>query len=409
MFVQTLVSVLGLSVAPLCFASPSNVFGRDGNAMISPKVFIIDMATSDTYLLLQFDDEGSSWYGIQDFNLLEHNITVPGFSPLFPQAHCTQDGTICQVVTGEAEINAASTITALVHSSFFDLTKTYFLIAGIAGISPELGTLGTVTLARFAVQVALAYEIDAREKPADFATGYIPQGSFAPDQYPQELYGTEVFELNDDLRQLAIEMAKSAKLADDEQSQQYRANYASDKAFAAGAAPPSVVACDTATSDVFWTGALLGQAFENTTRLFTNETATYCTTQQEDNATLEALLRGALTGLLDFSRIVLMRTASDFDRPYPGESAATNLFLMSPGYDISIKNIPAAGVPIVTGIVSQWKNKFEEGIKPRNYVGDIFGTLGGKPDFGPGSLWNDKPAPLSKRSTRRRRRSAVNV
>lgn len=362
--------------------------GRDGK--IAPKVFIIDM----------FDSEGDSWYGIPQFNVLEHNITIPGFSPLFPQAHCTRDGSICQLVTGEAEINAASTITALVHSPVFDLKRTYFFIAGIAGISPKLGTLGSVTFAQFAVQVALQFEFDAREKPDNFSTGYVPQGSTSPDEFPQEVYGTEVFAVNDNLRQLAIEMAKTGTLFDDAQSKAYRANYASDPAFAAGAAPPSVVACDTATSDVFWTGDLLAAAFENTTALFTNGTATYCTTQQEDNATLEALLRGAITGLVDFSRIIIMRTASDFDRPFDGESAATNLFLMSPGFDISIQNIPAAGVPVVTGIVKEWKSKFEKGIKPTSYIGDMFGSLGGTPTFGPGNIFGGK-AP-AKRSLRRR-------
>ncbi|EKM52541.1 uncharacterized protein PHACADRAFT_261032 [Phanerochaete carnosa HHB-10118-sp] len=383
--------VLQLALVPEVVTATSILpHSRRENAKIAPKVFLIDM----------FDDEGDSWYGIPQFNVLENNITIPGFSPLFPQAHCTGDGSICQLTTGEAEINAASTIAALVHSPVFDLTQTYFMIAGIAGISPKLGTLGSVTFARFGVQVALQFEFDAREKPANFSTGYVPQGSFSPDEFPQELYGTEVFEVNENLRQLAISMAKTGKLFDDAQSQQYRANYASNPAFAAGAAPPSVVACDTATSDVFWTGDLLASAFENTTKLFTNGTATYCTTQQEDNGTLEALMRGAITGLVDFSRIIIMRTASDFDRPFDGESAATNLFLMSPGFDISIQNIPAAGVPIVTGIVSKWESTFEKGIKPNNYIGDIFGSLGGTPDFGPGNIFGGK-AP-TKRSLHRR-------
>ncbi|TFK85835.1 purine nucleoside permease [Polyporus arcularius HHB13444] len=359
---------------------------------ITPKVFIIGM----------FTDEGESWSSIPEFNVLEKNITVPGFSPLFPQAHCTADGNICQLVTGEAEINAAATITALVHSPDFNLTQTYFLIAGIAGISPKFGTLGTVTFARFAVQVGLQYEFDAREKPDNFTTGYVPQGSFSPDEFPQELYGTEVFELNENLRQFAIRMAKKGRLADDEPSQTYRTNYASNPAFAAGAAPPSIVACDTATSDQFWTGALLGAAFEDTTKLFTNGTGTYCTTQQEDNATLEALLRGALTRRVDFSRIIIMRTASDFDRPFDGETAAANLFLMSPGFDISIKNIPAAGVPVVMGILDGWKETFEKGLKAGNYVGDIFGTLGDVPDFGPGNVFSGGRAPFTRRSLRRR-------
>ena len=303
-------------------------------------------------------------------------------------------------MTGEAEINAASTITALVHSPVFDLTRTYFLIAGIAGISPKHGTLGSVTFARFGVQVALQFEFDAREKPDGFPTGYVPQGSTAPDQFPQDLYGTEVFEVNEDLRRLAIRMAKTAKLFDDAPAKRYRANYAHNPAFAPGAAPPSVVACDTATADVFWTGNLLAAAFENTTKLFTNGTGTYCTTQQEDNATLEALMRGAVAGLVDFSRVIIMRTASDFDRPFDGQSAADNLFVGFPGFDISIRNIPAAGVPVVTGIVSGWKTRFKRGVKPTNYVGDIFGTLGGVPDFGPGSIFESKSTP-----SRRRRRT----
>ncbi|KAI0754315.1 purine nucleoside permease [Daedaleopsis nitida] len=325
--------------------------GRGESPKIAPKVFIIDM----------FEDEGDVWHGIPEFHVLEQNITVPGFSPLFPQAHCTKDGSICELVTGEAEINAASTMTALVYSPLFDLTHTYFLIAGIAGVSPKLGTLGTVTFARFAVQVGLQFEFDAREKPPEFPTGFVPQGSFSPTEFPQELYGTEVFEVNEDLRQLAIRMANTATLFDDEPSQLYRANYATDPAFWPGAAPPSVVACDTATSDTFWTGSLLAAAFENTTTLFTNGSATYCTTQQEDNGTLEALMRGALSKRVDFARVVVMRTASDFDRPFDGQTAAANLFLMSPGFDISIKNIVAAGVPVVTGIVREWEKTFERG------------------------------------------------
>lgn len=269
-----------------------------------------------------------------------------------------------------------------------------------------MGTLGTVTFARFAVQVALQYEFDAREIPGDWPTGYVPQGSLAPNIYPQTLYGTEVFELNEDLRQVAIKLAKTGTLADDAQSQAYRAHYANGSSFAAGAAGPSVVACDTATSDVFWSGNLLAAAFENATHIWTNGSATYCTTQQEDNGILEALLRGARARLVDFSRVIIMRTASDFDRPFPGQSAEANLFEFSPGFAISIANLPAAGVPVVKGIVSQWHSRFKAGIKPRNYVGDIWGTLGGAPDYGPGSIFADKGsaangAVVARRSLRR--------
>ncbi|KAI0643445.1 purine nucleoside permease [Trametes meyenii] len=352
------------------------VLGAAGSK-IAPKVFIIGM----------FGREGNTWADVKEFNVFETNVTVPGFSPRFPDAHCTKDGSICQLVADEGEINAAATISALTFSPLFNLKKTYFLIAGIGGISPKVGTLGSVTFARYAVQVALQYEIDAREKPDDFATGYVPQGSKAPGQYPQTLYGTEVFEVNDALRQYALEVARKVTLTDDQTCKAYRAKYASDPSFAPGAAAPSVIACDTATSDNFWTGSLLAEAFANTTALLTNGTGTYCTTQQEDNAVLGALLRGALAERVDFARILVMRTASNFERPYPGQTAAGHLFNSGQGFSIAIANIRVAGVPIVTGIVEGWKEKFEKGIAPSNYIGDIWGSLGGTPDFGPyGSL-----------------------
>ncbi|TVY34643.1 Purine nucleoside permease [Lachnellula occidentalis] len=361
---------------------------------ICPKVFVIGM----------FTDEGEAWYGIPEFNVLANNITVPGISPLFPQVHCTSDDDVCQVTTGEGEINAAITISSIAYSSLFDLRHTYFLIAGVAGVNPKVSTIGAVTFARYAIQVSLQYEIDAREKPQDWNTGYFPQGSSLPTDYPSELYGTEVFEVNQQLQEIAISFAQTATLNDTADARSYRALYASTQSFAPGAQGPTIMACDTATSDAYFTGGLLGDAFENTTSLFTNGSGVYCTTQQEDNATLEALLRAAATGLVDFSRIIIMRTASDFDRPYANQSILNNLLDEFQGFGPSIENIYLAGVKVIEGILHGWLNRFEAGIKANNYVGDIFGTLGGTPDFGPGSIFVDGKAKVQKRGLRDKKR-----
>ena len=225
----------------------------------------------------------------------------------------------------------------------------------------------------------------------------MPQGSTDPTQYPQSIYGTEVFEVNDNLRQLAIGFAKTATLNDSSAAKAYRANYAQTNAYKAGSEGPSVVACDVATSDVYFSGTLLSEAFENTTKLFTNGSGVYCTTAQEDNATLEALLRGSLKKLIDFSRIIVMRTASDFDRPYAGEPDTVNLFYANQGgFEPAIANIYLAGIKVVEGILQAWDETFKKGIPASNYIGDIFGSLGGKPDFGPGSVFNNNP--VNKRS-----------
>lgn len=81
--------------------------------------------------------------------------------------------------------------------------------------------------------------------------------------------------------------------------------------------PPSVVKCDSATSDVYYSGGRLAQAFENTTTLWTNGTGAYCMSAQEDSATLEVLVRAATEGLVDFGRIIAMRTGKGSPLSYP--------------------------------------------------------------------------------------------
>ncbi len=175
---------------------------------IKPKVFLINLVGHlFHYSLLgtdnsKFTPEAAVFYNIPEFNLLERNITVPGFSPKFPDAHCTVNGDICQLVTGEGEINAAATVSSLVLDRAFDLRSTYFLIAGIAGVNPEVATTASVLFARFEVQVALQYEFDIRDIGSNFSTGYIPYGRKVPGEYPTAIYGTEVFEVNDALRSL---------------------------------------------------------------------------------------------------------------------------------------------------------------------------------------------------------------
>jgi purine nucleoside permease len=341
----------------------------------------------------QFEPEQNVWL---EPLALHTNVTVLGFSPVFPQAHCNKDYSICQITTGESEINAAATVTALYLSPLFDLKKTYFLIAGIAGVNPYEGTLGSAAFARYAVQVALQYEVDAREIPSNWSTGYFSFGRYLPEEYPIFIYGSEVFEVNVNLRDKAIELASNVRLNDSANAIAYRAKYP----YAPANQPPKVIAGDSATSDVYYTGHLLSESFGNFTKVLTNGSGVYVTTaqvfnssifmvnhEQEDNATLEALVRAALAGLVDFARIVVLRTCSDFDRPPPGVDPIYHLTLAPQGGFLpALQNIFLAGRPFVDDVVEHWEDVYEAGIAPSNYLGDIFGTLSylyGPADFGP--------------------------
>ncbi|KAK3486780.1 purine nucleoside permease-domain-containing protein [Neurospora hispaniola] len=350
---------------------------------IAPKAFIISMFEPET------DGWMTSMVESGTGNLTDIKIDVPGLSMLYPQVACTADKSVCQLTAGESEINAAASIMALVLSHKFDLRQTYFVVGGIAGVNPKYSTLGGVALSRYVIQVALQYELDAREKPDNFSTGYFAYGTKGPNQYPSTIYGTEVFEVNEALRDVAYKFAQKAKLADSAAGAEYRAKYKeAGAAYVAATEGPSVVKCDTATSDVYYSGTLLSEAFETVTRVWTNGTGDYCMSAQEDNAVLEVLVRGAIQGLVDFGRVIVMRTGSDFDRPPPNVTSYQHLMTDQNGFEIATTNLGRAGVEIVRGILQGWEHTFRKGIKPTNYIGDIFGSLGGQPNFGPGSQTN---------------------
>lgn len=348
------------------------------------------------------------------------------------------------MTTGEGMVHATASIVALWNTPGLDLTETYFLTTGVAGGNPKVVSTGSVTcqsntdkfrlplpvanqavVARFSVQPSMQYEIDAREKPENFTTGYLPQGSTSPDDDWGYIYDTEVFSVNTDLRDIAASFVDPAQLIDSLDAKAYRANYGVDEEFAAGTQPPSVVKCDVASSDTWFTGPLLANEVERRMKIWTNGSALYCTTAQEDGAVLAALLRGALAGKVDYNRIIVMRTSklslqpalkhdarltctvSDYDRPYPGQSVLQNLlFADTSSYETSVTNIYIAGSAILKGLLREWSQLFQRGISPSKYTGDIWGTLGGSPDFGPGRVSSGYPVSipgaLSKRYGRRR-------
>jgi hypothetical protein len=69
-------------------------------------------------------------------------------------------------------------------------------------------------------------------------------------------------------------------------------------------------------------------------------------------------------------------------------------------------NIYLAGIKVVQGILGQWDTVFEKGVNATNYIGDIFGTLGGTPDFGPYGHDDDQ---LAKRGPLKRTESVEDM
>lgn len=329
----------GLRLASLLNAALSQSYVR------APKALVISL----------FAPEADPW--IKNLSLVQR-ITVPGLSPDFPDLLCNADD-VCLLTTGMGHTNAAASTMVLLLSGQIDLRRSYVLIAGIAGIDPSMGTLGSAAWARYLVDFGLQNEIDAREKPANWTTGYLRIHAADPSTKPVLAYKTEVFQLDEQLLQKALKLSSGAQLMDSDKASTYRLNYPN----APANQPPKVIQCDTLAGDTYWHGNLIGERAHDWVLLLTDGKGAYCTTQQEDNAIFEALKRGAASGLVDLRRVADLGVAANFDRPYPDESADTLLHSSSGGFPIACENIYRAGLPLVQDIVSHW-SQWETGVPP---------------------------------------------
>jgi purine nucleoside permease len=312
--------------------------GCAAQARLPVKVLVISM----------FGPEGKTWL---DHLGRTQAIEIPGLSPDYPAVHCNREQ-VCVLTTGMGHANAAASMAALVYSQRFDLRRTYFLVSGIAGIDPAQGTLGSAAWARYLVDFGLQWELDAREAPAGWPSGYLGINTRSPSEKPPLDYRTEVFQLNEALVRRAYALSRDQTLTDSDAARRYRALYP----YAPANQPPSVIQCDTLAGDTWFSGARLGQRARDWTKLLTDGQGVYCTTQQEDNATYEVIKRAAAAGLADVNRVAVLRAGSDFDRPPPGRTDAENLLNYSEqgGFEPALANLYLAGAPLVNEIVAHW-------------------------------------------------------
>ena len=220
--------------------------------------------------------------------------------------------------------NAAASIMALGLDPRFDLSHSYWLIAGIAGGDPEDSTLGSAVWARHVVDGDLLYEIDAREIPAEWPYGMIPLGGERPAQSPADLETGWVmdnihFALNPGLAEWAYQTTADIEIPDSPALQRDRQMY---EGFPAALAPPKVMLGDTLSASTYWHGVLMNEWANDWVSLYAGEAAEFVTTNMEDSGTLTALERLAADGRVDMQRVLVLRTVSNFSIPPPGKTAA---------------------------------------------------------------------------------------
>jgi purine nucleoside permease len=155
-------------------------------------------------------------------------------------------------------------------------------------------------------------------------------------------------------------------LVDSEPMQQERKQFASANA----QRPPFVLKGDTLSGSTFWHGKLLSQWANDWVSYHTDGKANYVTTAMEDTGTLQSLTFLAKAGRVDLNRVLVLRTASDFDQQRPGmtaaESLAQNKIGKYTGYLPALEAAWRVGNAVVAELVKDWGRYRERvpGAKP---------------------------------------------
>ena len=260
------------------------------------------------------------------------------------------------MVTGVGTARSAASIMALGMDPRFDLSEAYWLVAGIAGIDPEDATVGSAVWARYVVDGDLAHQIDIREAPSSWPTGYIPLRKATPFELPlQEDLEGAVYELNESLRDWAYDLTVGIELPDSPELQDVRSRYPEHPA---ALEPPRVLRGDNMAAMTFWHGALLNQWANDWTRYFTEERGEFVTSAMEDTGTLQALafLENAARARTD--RVMVLRSGSNFTVQPDGTTAAESLAGEKKGsysaYLPSLEALWLVGQPVVEELIGGW-------------------------------------------------------
>ncbi|MEL6671331.1 MAG: purine nucleoside permease [Bacteroidota bacterium] len=262
------------------------------------------------------------------------------------------------LLTGIGTAKAAASVMALGMDPRFDLSNAYWIISGIAGVDPEDASIGSAAWATYLVDGDLGHEIDAREIPESWETGFIPLRLSKPYEKPiPENSEGAVYELNAGLVDWAYGLTKDMELKDNDRIARFRAKY---EGFEAAQKPPFVLKGDHLSASTFWHGKLLNQWANEWTAYWSHGKGNFVMSGMEDTGTLQALEQLDKADKVDVERVLVLRTGSNYTMQFPGITAAQSLSgekLIGKGYSGYLASLEAAynvANVVVDSLITNW-------------------------------------------------------
>lgn len=281
--------------------------------------------------------------------------TVVPFPPGFRDLRLNPQKGILGIVTGPGVTNATASVMALGADTRFDLSKAYWLVAGIAGVDPEDASVGSAAWATYIVDGDLVREFDPRESPAEWPYARVPIGATAPNRLPDvPRYETIAYELNAALSDWAYGLTRAVALADSPDLARFRAQY---RDHPNAVRRPFVLKGDSLGGSTFWHGRILNRWANDWMRLWSKGRANFVMTNMEDNGIANALKRLSKAGRADYNRLLVLRTASNYSMPPPGIDATASIFAPYVGLVPSLEAAYRVGSVVVRDLVQNWSTR----------------------------------------------------
>jgi purine nucleoside permease len=318
-----------------------------GDSVIRPKVIVVATfeVGNDTG-----DKPGEFQFWVEREKLTQ-TMTVPGVDHVVRH----NDAGTYGVVSGTTA-RAGLQIMALALDPRFDLSHTYWIINGIAGVNPEVASIGSAAWAAHVVDGDIAYEIDSRETPASWPWGIVPIGSKEPTQAPDAAAhmwapNPMSWTMNPVLVQWAYGLTKDVPLVDTPEAQKFRALYS---AYPLAQKPPFVLIGDSFCSNRYWHGAILQKWATYWDNLYTHGEGKFTMTAMEDQGIANSLYRLSAMKKVDFQRVLFLRTGSNYCMPHPGETAAESMTSEYAGMIPALEAAYRTGSVVVHALEKNW-------------------------------------------------------
>jgi purine nucleoside permease len=277
----------------------------------------------------------------------------PGQNPL----RTNKDHTVIGMLSGTTLTNATASMMALGLDPRFDLTHAYFLINGIAGVDPNVASIGSAAWAHYVVGDVVRM-IDPREAPKTWPYGLFPTGAHEPNPSTTDAptwHRSNLFTLNPALVDWAYAQTKDLKLIDDPKVTEFRATFTG---FPNAQRPPFVLLGDTFASDYYWHGAIMNKFAEDWVRLWTNGKGTFAMTEMEDSGFMTAIERLNAMHRVDHDRVMVLRTGSNFSMQRPGHEPVESLTAPYIGGKVALEAAWLCGSTVLHKLLADWPTTY---------------------------------------------------